>query len=109
MPYGAATEALTPAALKTAHLRGHTPDDREHVTLYIKEHPDEFRLAYLRAPKYLDQPQIRLTVDTPDDFAFVSQLIGRFPEGGRTVPLRKFLNLALTISQERDCKEQCTL
>jgi spore coat polysaccharide biosynthesis protein SpsF len=108
LPYGAATEALTPSALKTTHLRAHTPEDREHVTLYIKRNPEEFRWAFLQAPEYLYQPRIRLTIDTLDDFAFVTRLIGRLPGGSRQIPLRRFLNMALTIAQEGECKEQCT-
>jgi spore coat polysaccharide biosynthesis protein SpsF len=108
LPYGAATEALTPAALEAAHLRAHKPEDREHVTLYIKEHPDEFRSAFLQAPEYLNQPRIRLTVDTLDDFVFMTRLIGRFPGSSHPIPLRRFLEAALTVSQERECKERCT-
>jgi spore coat polysaccharide biosynthesis protein SpsF len=99
LPYGAATEALTPAALKTAYLRARKPDDREHVTLYIKEHPDEFHMAFLQAPRGLNQPGIRLTVDTPEDFAFVERLIESIPGGSGPIPLRKYVNLALAISQ----------
>lgn len=108
LPYGAATEALTPAALKTAYLRARTPDDREHVTLYIKEHPDEFRMAFLQAPKGLNQPGIRLTVDTPEDFAFMARLIGTIPEDRGPIPLRKYVRPALSISQLIESKAVCT-
>ena len=50
------------------------PDDpaaREHVTGYFKLHPDFVRIA--RAPAYpeLARDGARLTIDTPDDLAFV--------------------------------------
>jgi spore coat polysaccharide biosynthesis protein SpsF len=47
------------------------PAAREHVTGYFKLHPDFVRIA--RAPAYpaLDKPGARLTIDTPDDLAFV--------------------------------------
>ncbi|MGN6515667.1 MAG: cytidylyltransferase domain-containing protein, partial [Rhizomicrobium sp.] len=47
------------------------PVAREHVTGYFKLHPDFVRIA--RAPAYplFDKPGGRLTVDTPDDLAFV--------------------------------------
>ena len=50
------------------------PDDpaaREHVTGYFKLHPDFVRIA--RAPAYpaFQKPGGRLTIDTPDDLAFV--------------------------------------
>jgi spore coat polysaccharide biosynthesis protein SpsF len=47
------------------------PAAREHVTGYFKLHPDFVRIA--RAPAYpaLAQEAGRLTIDTPDDLAFV--------------------------------------
>jgi len=55
----------------------HDPVAREHVTGYFKLHPDFVRIA--RAPAY---PQLareggRLTVDTPDDLAFVEAVHNR--------------------------------
>ena len=44
------------------------PADREHVSLYIYEHPERYRLRSVR----LDRPEtgaLRLTVDTPEDYA----------------------------------------
>jgi len=53
------------------------PVAREHVTGYFKLHPDFVRIA--RAPAYpsLAKSGGRLTVDTPDDLAFVEALHGR--------------------------------
>jgi spore coat polysaccharide biosynthesis protein SpsF len=47
---------------------------REHVTGYFKLHPEFVRIA--RAPAYppLARPGGRLTIDTPDDLAFVEAL-----------------------------------
>lgn len=53
------------------------PVAREHVTGYFKLHPDFVRIA--RAPAYpaLAHAGGRLTVDTPDDLAFVEAAHGR--------------------------------
>ena len=53
---------------------GNDPAAREHVTGYFKLHPDFVRVA--RAPAYpaLAQEGVRLTIDTPDDLAFVTAL-----------------------------------
>lgn len=53
------------------------PVAREHVTGYFKLHPDFVRVA--RAPAYppLARPGGRLTIDTPDDLAFVEALHAR--------------------------------
>lgn len=93
LPVGAATEAMTADALEEADRRAIEVRHREHVTLYIKEHPDEFRTAILRAPDPLRRPDVRLTVDTPEDFDYVESLLLRLPEEPHPVALEKYLNL----------------
>jgi spore coat polysaccharide biosynthesis protein SpsF len=46
------------------------PADREHVSLYIYEHPQRYRLLGVRAEPPRDA-DLRLTVDTPEDLALV--------------------------------------
>ena len=50
------------------------PVDHEHATNYIWEHPERFRLRNLAG----DLPEwawdLRLTVDTPEDFALISRV-----------------------------------
>jgi spore coat polysaccharide biosynthesis protein SpsF len=104
LPYGAATEALTAEALTRVHLRAREAHHREHVTLYMKEHSEEFCSSFPIPPEYLRFPQIRLTVDTLEDLHFVSQLICRLPEGPNPLPLREYLPLALGVLSEGECK-----
>ena len=80
LPYGAATEAVTAAALARTHAEAHEPHHREHVTLYIKEHPDEFRIMLIDPPEAVRRSDFRVTVDTPEDFEVMERLIDRFPE-----------------------------
>jgi spore coat polysaccharide biosynthesis protein SpsF len=56
---------------------GDDPVAREHVTGYFKLHPDFVRIA--RAPAYplLAREGARLTIDTPDDLAFIEALHAR--------------------------------
>lgn len=105
LPYGTATEAITAEALTRVHLRAKKNHHREHVTLYMKEHPEEFVLSLIDPPNCLRYPQIRLTVDTPADFAFMNQLIQQLPERDDPLPLSEYLALAQSILNERDCKE----
>ena len=109
LPYGAATEALTAEALTRVHLQARQAHHREHVTLYMKEHPEEFCTSFPAPPDYLRFPQIRLTVDTLEDFHFVDQLIRRLPEGSNPLPLREYLPLALNVLSEGDCKALATI
>ena len=111
LPYGTATEAIhgessTRAdAITRVHLRAKENHHREHVTLYMKDHPEEFTLSLIAPPNSLRYPQIRLTVDTPADFAFMNQLIRQLPERGGPLPLSDYLPLAQNILNERECKE----
>lgn len=42
----------------------------EHVTYHIYNHPDEYKCEWITTPKFLQgREDIRLTVDTPEDFA----------------------------------------
>lgn len=68
-PKGLDVEVCQTAALRRAAAESDDPYDREHVTPYIYRHPDRFRLnAITRAPPL----RYRWTVDTPEDFAFVT-------------------------------------
>src|SRR5580658_3467839 len=68
-------DPFTRRALDKLMMDAHSdPVAREHVTGYFKLHPDFVRIA--RAPAYpsLARAGGRLTVDTPDDLAFVETL-----------------------------------
>lgn len=65
-------DPFTRRALDKLMMDAHDdPSAREHVTGYFKLHPDFVRIA--RAPEYpaLARAGGRLTIDTPDDLAFV--------------------------------------
>jgi spore coat polysaccharide biosynthesis protein SpsF len=93
LPIGAATEAVTCAALKIADRLGNLPHHREHVTIYIKEHSGDFRTAFPDPPIELRRPDLRITVDTAADLAFVDGLIRTIPEGQAPIPLERYLAL----------------
>jgi spore coat polysaccharide biosynthesis protein SpsF len=90
LPYGAATEAVTAAALAKTQDEAVDPPHREHVTLYIKEHPEKFRVLLADPPPAVRRPDFRVTVDTPEDFAFMERLIGSFPETDAPLPLENY-------------------
>jgi spore coat polysaccharide biosynthesis protein SpsF len=93
LPYGAATEAITAKALNRSDQEATETRHREHVTLYVKEHPELFRLAFLTPPDALRQPELRLTIDTPEDFMYMEELIQAIPDSGRVVPLEHYLRI----------------
>jgi spore coat polysaccharide biosynthesis protein SpsF len=74
MPVGAVVEAFTFDALERAYKEGTSPEDIEHVTWFIKK-SGRFNIKYINAPPELCWPQLRLTVDYPEDFQRISYII----------------------------------
>jgi spore coat polysaccharide biosynthesis protein SpsF len=60
---GILSEVISTAALARAWERGDARHRSELMTLYMKEHPEEFRIAHGALPPELYRPQYRLTVD----------------------------------------------
>ena len=73
-PRGLDTEVFGVGALEAAHNEASTPPEREHVTPFIWEQPQRFRL--LDVVDAEDHSDLRWTVDTPEDFELVSKIYG---------------------------------
>jgi spore coat polysaccharide biosynthesis protein SpsF len=69
-PRGLDVQAFPTAVL--AEVAGLTdePADREHVSLYIYEHPERYRLRSVVSGRP-ELGDLRLTVDTPEDYALI--------------------------------------
>ena len=68
-PDGLDTEVMTFSALEQAHREARLVSEREHVTLYFRNHPERFRIGDVDCTA--DYGDLRWTVDEPCDFAFV--------------------------------------
>ena len=55
----------------------HDPDAREHVTGYFRRHPEFVKTVRAKAYPPLAKKGRRLTIDTPDDLAFIEALHAR--------------------------------
>ncbi|MGE0498327.1 MAG: NTP transferase domain-containing protein [Ramlibacter sp.] len=63
-------------ALRKAWRDAVKPSDREHVTFYFWNHPDEFRCE--RVDHSPDWSRYRITIDYPEDFTLIETVIGHF-------------------------------
>lgn len=75
------------------------PVAREHVTGYFKLHPDFVRIARARPYPRLAREGARLTVDTPDDLAFVETVHQRLAAKAGEASLE---DLLLLLEREPD-------
>lgn len=76
-PIGASVQIFSNALLERVSQMTTDPIDREHVTFFIYEHPEMFKLGAFRAEGKFSsyrRPEIRLTVDFPEDFELVSKI-----------------------------------
>lgn len=53
-------------------------DDHEHVSLYIRRHPEKYRHLHLVAPPELHWPELGLTLDEPDDYLLIKNIFEYF-------------------------------
>src|SRR5947209_7244871 len=78
LPDGIGAEIVSAAALSRADAEATEPTDREHVTAYILDRPDEFRMVAV-APPPRRWPFLKLDVDTDADWRRARQLAERLP------------------------------
>lgn len=90
---GILSEVISVSALERSWQRGDGRHRSELVTLYIKEHPDEFRIATAELPPELYRPAYRLTVDEEDDVRLMQALFERLAVGGRLPSTREAIAL----------------
>jgi spore coat polysaccharide biosynthesis protein SpsF len=86
---GILPEVVSTAALERSWHRGEERHRSELVTLYIKEHPGEFRIRTSELPEGLYRPQYRLTVDEAEDVALMQGLFERLAAPGKIVTTRE--------------------
>ena len=79
MPLGIGAEVFTLDALRRSHAEGKLPHHREHVNEYMQEHPEIFRSGALEVPAAKRAPDLRLTVDTEDDWRRACELADQSP------------------------------
>ena len=79
-PRGLDTEVFTLEALRRAHRLATAVYERTHVTIYMYEHPEQFRL--LSVVSDVNRADWRWTVDTPEDLEFARAVYRRLGADG---------------------------
>jgi spore coat polysaccharide biosynthesis protein SpsF len=90
---GILSEVVSRSALERSWEQGQAHHRSELVTLYIKEHPGQFRIATAELPPGLYRPQYRLTVDEAEDVRLMQALFERLAAPGKIVTTREAIAL----------------
>lgn len=77
-PRGLDTEVFNFDVLTVTYNNANEKYQREHVTSYIMEHTEKFKLQNIEAEGILKRPDIRITVDTKEDFELIKRIILSF-------------------------------
>lgn len=81
-PRGLDVEVVLASALQIAAREARLPHQRSHVTPYLYENPDRFRLVSVVGDT--DLAGERWTVDTSEDLRFARELCSRLPDPDRS-------------------------
>ena len=73
-PDGVGVEVFPASLLAEVARDAFAQRDREHVTLFFKEHPERFLLLGVAPPAEGRRSYLRLTLDTPSDYLLISAL-----------------------------------
>jgi spore coat polysaccharide biosynthesis protein SpsF len=73
-PIGMDTQVFSAAVLADVARRTNDPVEREHGSLFIYRHPEIYSLKNVSAPVEFTDPRLRLTLDTPEDYALISRI-----------------------------------
>ena len=70
-PHGLDVEVFNFNALEKARKNATKDYEKEHVTPYINRNPQIFKINEIKAPQELYAPDIRVTLDTEEDYALL--------------------------------------
>jgi spore coat polysaccharide biosynthesis protein SpsF len=97
LPIGVQTEFIKNNAFWKAFEKSDKSYQREHVTPYIYENPDAFNIAKIPFPGFELISDVRLTVDTIEDYSLISRIIEEYKNNLDNKILRIDLDDILTI------------
>ncbi len=103
LPYGANVEGVTTAALERALELATETSDFEHVTTLIRRDRAHFSPHAVPAPSAVRRPEIRVTVDTPEDLWFMRQLAARLNNWETEPSLAQVIRVIDAFAVESKC------
>lgn len=79
MPLGTSVEVVNADVFVRLKECNNLSDyDREHVTPYIKEHPEQFKVGYMEAIDEYSYPELSFTIDTQEEFDRISRMYDEY-------------------------------
>jgi len=89
---GCGFEIIKLDALKASHKQGELRHKSEMCTLYIRENLDQFKIEKIQPPSQLVRPDLRLTVDNPEDLIVCRKVYMKFKHLAPMIPVTSIVN-----------------
>lgn len=86
-PVGAGVDAFKRDVLISLHQKKLSAEDREHINRYIITHPSEFNSVFIPPSPVLARHDVRLTLDTLEDWQRLTKLLGNDLKAALTMDL----------------------
>lgn len=85
VPLGSGFEIVNTKAFERSHQQGKAKHRSELCSLFILENQKKFKIFHATPPKQLQRPEIRVTVDTPEDLVVARKIYEKL--GKRQTPI----------------------
>jgi len=92
LPLGAGMEIINLQTLQYVHRIGKKKHRGELSTLYIYQNPKKFKINEIKPEKLLQRPDLRLTVDTPEDLIVARMIQKGLKIKKQPISLLKIIN-----------------
>lgn len=92
-PVGCGAKIFRTQMLKDLAAWCDDPFVREHVSLYFYEHPERYRIGTLPAPAAVRWPELRVTVDTPQDLEFARAVFRALDRDGTKISYERLVHV----------------
>ena len=88
LPDGSGFEIITLETLQRCHDKGERRHRSELCTLYVREHQADFKVDVIEPPAEVRRPDVRLTIDYPEDLIVCRRIYTQFAALAPRIPLR---------------------
>ena len=92
-PRGLDVEIFGFETLEKAYKNSYEINQREHVTPYICEHPEIFKLQNVEADCLFNRPELRLTVDANEDLYLIRKIYEYLYKPGSIFYAKDFISI----------------
>jgi spore coat polysaccharide biosynthesis protein SpsF len=93
LPDGSGFEIITLETLQRCHDLGERRHRSELCTLYVREHQQDFQVDVIEPPSDVRRPDVRLTIDYPEDLIVCRRIYKTFADLAPRIPLADIVRL----------------